>query len=63
MPMEDGTLSFAPNLRRSIAHSLTSRRTTVKDKLHGQNVALTEDELDLIHRLAKGENPDAAYDP
>ncbi|ORY81831.1 NUC169 domain-domain-containing protein [Leucosporidium creatinivorum] len=37
--------------------------TTVKDKLHQQNVALTEEELDLIHRLAKGENPDAAYDP
>jgi len=37
--------------------------TTVKDKLHGSNVALTEEELDLIHRLAKGENPDSAYDP
>lgn len=37
-------------------------RTTVKDKLHHQNVALTEEELDLIHRLAKGENPDANYD-
>ncbi|SGY22998.1 BQ5605_C019g08880 [Microbotryum silenes-dioicae] len=37
--------------------------TTVKDKLHQQNVALTEEELDLIHRLAKGENPDSSYDP
>jgi hypothetical protein len=40
-----------------------TRRTTVKDKLHQQNVELTEEELDLIHRLAKGENPDSNYDP
>ncbi|KAM0791153.1 hypothetical protein ACM66B_005638 [Microbotryomycetes sp. NB124-2] len=37
--------------------------TTVKDKLHQQNVQLTEEELDLIHRLAKAENPDSNYDP
>lgn len=37
-------------------------RTTVKDKLHQKNVALTEEELDLIHRLAKSENPDSNYD-
>ena len=40
-----------------------ARRTTVKDRLHQQNVALTEEELDLIHRLAKNENPDSNYDP
>jgi len=38
-------------------------RTTVRDKLHQQDVALTEEELDLIQRLAKGENPDSTYDP
>lgn len=27
-----------------------------------QNVQLTDEELDLIHRLAKSENPDASYD-
>ncbi|GAA5911852.1 hypothetical protein JCM5296_004539 [Sporobolomyces johnsonii] len=37
--------------------------TTVKDKLHQKDVALTEEELDLIHRLARGENPDSSYDP
>ncbi|KAK4051108.1 Ribosome biogenesis protein erb1 [Microbotryomycetes sp. JL221] len=37
--------------------------TTVKDKLHQQNVQLTEDELELIQRLAKAENPDVNYDP
>lgn len=40
-----------------------SSRTSVKDKLHGTDVALSEAELDLIHRLAKSENPDADYDP
>ncbi|GAA5986015.1 hypothetical protein JCM5350_005497 [Sporobolomyces pararoseus] len=37
--------------------------TTVRDKLHQQDVALTEEELELIQRLAKGENPDSNYDP
>jgi ribosome biogenesis protein ERB1 len=27
-----------------------------------KNVELTEEELDIIHRLAKSENPDANYD-
>lgn len=27
-----------------------------------QNVQLTDEELDLIHRLARSENPDASYD-
>lgn len=63
MPMADGTLLACLSPRRTFAYQLRSRRTTVKDKLHQQNVALTEEELDLIHRLAKGENPDAAYDP
>ncbi|GAA5838859.1 hypothetical protein JCM3766R1_004231 [Sporobolomyces carnicolor] len=37
--------------------------TTVRDKLHQQDVALTQEELELIQRLAKGENPDSSYDP
>jgi ribosome biogenesis protein ERB1 len=37
--------------------------TTVKDKLHQKDVTLTEEELELIQRLAKGENPDENYDP
>jgi hypothetical protein len=61
MQMEDGAFeSSRPSLRETDG---CSHRTTVKDKLHGTNVALTEDELDLIHRLAKSENPDADYDP
>ena len=37
-------------------------RTSVEDKTMQQNVNLTEEELDLIHRLAQSENPDANYD-
>ncbi|GAA5857566.1 hypothetical protein JCM9279_002515 [Rhodotorula babjevae] len=37
--------------------------TTVTDKLHKKDVQLTQEELELIQRLAKGENPDADYDP
>ncbi|GAA6060488.1 hypothetical protein JCM10212_007119 [Sporobolomyces blumeae] len=37
--------------------------TTVRDKLHQQDVTLTTEELELIQRLAKGENPDSNYDP
>ncbi|GAA5856845.1 hypothetical protein JCM8547_008870 [Rhodosporidiobolus lusitaniae] len=37
--------------------------TTVRDKLHQKDVPLTEEELELIQRLAKGENPDENYDP
>ncbi|BGP16275.1 hypothetical protein JCM10213_007719 [Rhodosporidiobolus nylandii] len=37
--------------------------TTVRDKLHQKDVPLTEEELELIQRLAKGENPDESYDP
>ncbi|CAH7686095.1 NUC169 domain-containing protein [Phakopsora pachyrhizi] len=37
--------------------------TSVEDKLMQKNVALTEQELDIIHKLAKAENPDAQYDP
>ncbi|GAA5820298.1 hypothetical protein JCM11251_005563 [Rhodosporidiobolus azoricus] len=37
--------------------------TTVKDKLHQKDVPLTEEELELIQRLAKAENPDESYDP
>lgn len=36
--------------------------TSVEDKTSGQNVELTDAELDLIQRLAKSENPDATYD-
>lgn len=35
----------------------------MEDKLNGKNVQLTTEELDLIQRLAKAENPDATYDP
>lgn len=61
MTLEDGEQSS-----NSSSYSLLRLpicRTTVKDKLHQQNVELTEEELDLIHRLAKGENPDLNYDP
>ncbi|GAA6007315.1 ribosome biogenesis protein ERB1 [Rhodotorula paludigena] len=37
--------------------------TTVQDKLHKQDVQLSQDELELIQRLAKAENPDSNYDP
>jgi hypothetical protein len=37
-------------------------RTSVEDKNLQKDVQLTEEELDLIHRLAKSENPDADYD-
>ncbi|GAA5909660.1 hypothetical protein JCM6882_008457 [Rhodosporidiobolus microsporus] len=37
--------------------------TTVRDKLHQKEVPLTEEELELIQRLAKAENPDESYDP
>ena len=36
--------------------------TSVYDKLAGKDVALTDEELDLIHRLARSENPDPEYD-
>lgn len=60
----DGTLELLISHLYSPADAATfSSRTSVKDKLHGTEVALTEAELDLIHRLAKSENPDADYDP
>ncbi|BGP48194.1 Ribosome bioproteinsis protein erb1 [Rhodotorula kratochvilovae] len=37
--------------------------TTVTDKLHKKDVQLSTEELELIQRLAKAENPDADYDP
>jgi len=37
--------------------------TSVEDKLLQKNVQLTDQELDLIQRLAKAENPDANYEP
>lgn len=36
--------------------------TSAYDKLAGKDVALTDEELDLIHRLARSENPDPEYD-
>jgi ribosome biogenesis protein ERB1 len=36
---------------------------TVEDKLGGKSVQLSQEELELISRLAKAENPDATYDP
>lgn len=35
----------------------------MEDKALAKNVQLTDEELDLIQRLAKAENPDATYDP
>lgn len=37
--------------------------TSVEDKLLQKNVTLTDEELEIIHRLAKAENPDAEFDP
>lgn len=37
--------------------------TSVEDKLLHKNVQLTDAELELIHKLAKAENPDAEFDP
>ncbi|PLW06159.1 hypothetical protein PCANC_26166 [Puccinia coronata f. sp. avenae] len=37
--------------------------TSVEDKLLQKNVALTDEELAIIHKLAKAENPDAQFDP
>lgn len=59
--LEDGECALVSV--KSQAGLTACYRTTVKDKLHGTNVELTEEELDLIHRLAKGENPDSSYDP
>lgn len=59
--MVDGS-TCVPSLRGVVTDSYVDR-TSVKDRLHGTDVALTEAELDLIHRLAKSENPDADYDP
>lgn len=36
--------------------------TSVENKAMQANVQLTDEELDLIQRLAQGENPDASYD-
>ncbi|KAH8926717.1 BOP1NT-domain-containing protein [Atractiella rhizophila] len=36
---------------------------TVRDELEGKDIQLTEQELDVIRRLVKVENPDANYDP
>lgn len=38
-------------------------RTSVEDKLLHKNVQLTDEELELVQRLARAENPDAAFDP
>ncbi len=37
--------------------------TSVEDKLLQQQVQLTDQELDIIRRLEKAENPDAGFDP
>lgn len=37
--------------------------TSAEDKLMGQQVQLTDQELDIIRRLERGENPDADFDP
>jgi ribosome biogenesis protein ERB1 len=39
------------------------RRTAAWDKKGQKDKPLSAEELDLIHRLQKGENPDADYDP
>lgn len=49
-------------MRRAADVSWLSR-TSVEDKALAKNVQLTDEELDLIQRLAKAENPDATYDP
>ena len=35
----------------------------MEDKLLHKNVQLTDEELELVQRLARAENPDAAFDP
>ncbi len=36
---------------------------TVKDRLTGQNVILTDNDVDLVQRIKKGKYPDPSYDP
>lgn len=36
---------------------------TVKDRSTGQDVVLSKDDVDLVHRIKKGKTPDAAADP
>ncbi|XP_070575629.1 ribosome biogenesis protein bop1-like [Ptychodera flava] len=36
---------------------------TVKDKMTGKNVVLTDEEIDIIERMEKGRYPDKNYDP
>ncbi len=36
---------------------------TVKDRLTGQNVILTDNDVDLVERIKKGKYPDPSYDP
>ncbi|GAA97945.1 uncharacterized protein L969DRAFT_19282 [Mixia osmundae IAM 14324] len=50
-------------LDKFLANEEEAAWTSVQDKISQENVQLTEDELDLIHRLARSENPDGEYDP
>lgn len=38
-------------------------RRTVKDKSTGQDVVLTDEDVDLIQRLQKGQFPSSTTDP
>ena len=58
-PAGNWDLLFMPYL----AEQSTFYRTSVEDKLLQKNVQLTDEELDLVQRLAKAENPDANYNP
>ncbi|MBW0502445.1 hypothetical protein O181_042160 [Austropuccinia psidii MF-1] len=37
--------------------------TSMQDKLLQKDVKLTDEELEIIHKRAKAENPDAEFDP